>query len=312
MLSKPKILIVGSLNMDIVVETDTIPAEGETVLGQHAHFIPGGKGANQAVALARLGAEVHMIGAVGTDSFGKDLIAALQAEGIDLTGIKQVEGEATGIAIIQLCQQDNRITVVPGANHQVLPSDVDTHESLFAAADLVLLQMEIPLPTVVQAAAVAKRHGKTVILNPAPAQVLPDGLLSQIDYITPNKTELAILTGAQEEQDLEQGIQRLLANGAKHVITTLGSKGVAYGTKDCSYATCPSYAVDVVDTTGAGDAFNAGLAFSIAKGTELAEAATFAGRVAALSVTKLGAQAGMPTFDEVMTKGMCLNEKIFD
>lgn len=314
MLSNPKIVVVGSLNMDIVVETDAIPLVGETVLGQQAHFIPGGKGANQAVALARLGADVQMIGAVGTDSFGKDLLSALQAEGIELSGIKQEEGVATGIAIIQLCEKDNRITVVPGANHRVLPSDVDAHESLIAAADLVLLQMEIPLPTVVQAAAIAKRYGKTVILNPAPAQVLPDGLLSQIDYITPNRSELGILAGSDGsvQMELEQEIGQLLAQGAKHVITTLGANGVAFAANDIPLTTCPSYAVEVVDTTGAGDAFNAGLAYSIASGATLADAANFASRVAALSVTKLGAQAGMPTRDEVMTKGMCLNEKVSD
>ncbi|RNB91812.1 ribokinase [Brevibacillus fluminis] len=314
MLSNPKIVVVGSLNMDIVVETDVIPMVGETVLGQQAHFIPGGKGANQAVALARLGADVQMIGAVGTDSFGKDLLDALQREGIALDGIKQEDGVATGIAIIQLCQKDNRITVVPGANHRVLPSDVDRHESLIAAADLVLLQMEIPLPTVVQAARIAKRYGKTVILNPAPAQVLPEGLLAQIDYITPNKSELDVLAGneSQGQKDLEQSIAQMFAQGAKHVITTLGANGVAFAGNDTPLTTCPCYSVEVVDTTGAGDAFNAGLAYSIATGAKLADAANFASRVAALSVTKLGAQAGMPTLEEVMTKGMCLDEKVSD
>ncbi|MGE5702264.1 MAG: ribokinase, partial [Clostridia bacterium] len=179
--------------MDIVVETDVIPQEGETVLGNKAYFIPGGKGANQSVALARLGAEVEMIGAVGKDSFGQEMLAAMRAEGIGYAAVKQIPEAATGIALIQLCQKDNRITVVPGANHCCLPVDVDAHEELIKEADLVLLQMEIPLETVAHAARIAKKHGKTVILNPAPAQVLGEELLQQIDYITPNRSELAIL-----------------------------------------------------------------------------------------------------------------------
>lgn len=309
---KPSIAVIGSLNMDIVVEADRSPQLGETILGNEAHFIPGGKGANQAVAAARLGARTTMIGAVGKDGFGSTLLEALAADGIETSKVKVVEGVATGIASILVAEKDNHIVVVPGANAHCLPEDLADLENVISLSDMILLQLEIPLETVCAAAELAKRKGKTVILNPAPAQELPDHLLEKIDYITPNRSELSILTGIPIEgdvQSLEKGMRALLEKGPSHVITTLGSKGSAYLSKlpraeqgdgqDKQPTIVPSIQVPVVDTTGAGDAFNGGLAYAIATGQALPDAIMFATKVSALAVTKFGAQAGMPTLEEI-------------
>ena len=295
----PRVVVIGSLNMDLVVEAERPPQMGETILGKQIHFIPGGKGANQAVAAARLGAHTTMIGAVGEDSFGQELVGALAGEGIAENTIKQVKGVATGVASILLAQGDNSIIVVSGANYQCLPEDIDQHEELIAQADIVLLQLEIPLETVIYAVKVAKQHGRKVILNPAPAQPLPDSLLKQVDYLTPNVSELALLAGTADGRGLEQEMDWLLGKGVGAVITTLGAEGVAYKTTGSEFKRCPAHQVEVVDTTGAGDSFNAALACSLAEGKQLDEALEFAGKVAALAVTRLGAQAGMPTRHEV-------------
>lgn len=304
---RPRIAVIGSLNMDIVVEADRSPQLGETILGKEAHFIPGGKGANQAVATARLGAKTTMVGTVGKDGFGTTLLEALATDGIETGTVKIVEGVATGMASILVAQKDNHIVVVPGANAHCLPEDIEQLEEEISQADIVLLQLEIPLETVCAAAEIAKRKGKTVILNPAPAQGLPERLLKNLDYITPNRSELSLLTGFPEGdlQFLEKGMEALLEKGPSHVITTLGSEGSAYmskGTKE-QLTIVPSIKVSVVDTTGAGDAFNGGLAYALATGKDLHEAVLFATKVSALAVTRFGAQAGMPTLTDI--KGAC-------
>jgi len=296
---KPTIVVVGSLNMDIVVEADRPPLMGETVSGTQAHFIPGGKGANQAVAAARLGARTHMIGAVGDDAFGGELMAAMQKEGIATDSIKRVADVPTGIASILLSQGDNSIVVVAGANAHTLPEDIDRHLAILEAADAVLLQLEIPLETVVYTAQQAKRLGKTVILNPAPARALPDELLQLIDVLIPNESELYLLAGTPEGE-LELAMQALLAKGVGCVVTTLGAAGAAYLQPGDPLGRVPGRKVKVVDTTGAGDSFNAGFAYALAGGNSVPEAIHFATRVAALAVTKLGAQQGMPTLREVL------------
>jgi len=299
-MKQPHIVVVGSLNMDIVVEASRPPIVGETLLGQSSHFIPGGKGANQAVAAARLGARTSMIGAVGDDSFGDELRKSLQNNGVDAAAIKTVQGVSTGIASILLAQGDNQIIVVPGANAFCSPDDILLHEGLIAQADIVVVQLEIPLETVEAAAAIAKKHGKTVILNPAPAQALPDSLLRRSDYITPNRSELALLTGLNtDEAKWEEAMKRLLEKGPNRVIVTLGSEGSAYMMQGADLSFVPAYRVAAVDTTGAGDAYNGGLAYALGIGNEVADAIRFATKVSALSVTKLGAQAGMPTLEEV-------------
>ncbi|WP_219838077.1 ribokinase [Paenibacillus sp. R14(2021)] len=299
-MNKPKLVVIGSLNMDIVVETDRYPQVGETLLGRSVRFIPGGKGANQAVAAARLGAETAMIGAVGDDSFGDDLLRSLQQDGVDISGVKRAAGSATGIASIYVAEGDNSIVVVPGANYLVEPADIDRNEAKLREADIVLLQLEIPIETVVHAAKKAKQLGKTVVLNPAPAQPLPDELFSCIDYLTPNRTELAEYTGMNTVGiHLEAAMRRMKDMGAAHVVTTLGADGSAFLGADGTMRFINSYRVPVVDTTGAGDCYNAGLALSIASGGSLDQAVAYASLASAVAVTKFGAQTGMPTADEV-------------
>jgi len=298
-MKKPKILVIGSLNMDLVVQAERSPERGETILGEEIHFIPGGKGANQAIALARLGAETAMIGAVGPDSFGKDLLKALQTNRVDTSGIKVLDKGATGVASILLAAGDNSIVVVPGANSQCLPEDLDGQEEKIREADLIVLQLEIPLQTVEYAVKLAKKQGKPVLLNPAPAQTLPVELLQQVDYITPNRSELELLAGMGRDFSLEDGMDRLLNLGVSYCITTLGAEGAAYKAKGQKLCRVEGHNVPVVDTTGAGDAFNGGLAYALAGKMPIAEAMIFAGQVSALAVTKFGAQGGMPTLKEV-------------
>ncbi|MFF2480211.1 ribokinase [Paenibacillus sp. NPDC058071] len=316
-MNRPKIAVVGSLNMDIVVKVPRFPQEGETITGAEARFVPGGKGANQAVASARLGAHTAMAGAVGGDAFGSELLASLERNGVDAKHVRTVSGTATGIASITLAPEDNTIVVVPGANGAVSPADVEALEETLGAADAVLLQLEIPLGTVMAAAQLAKRFGKTVILNPAPARELPDELLSLVDVITPNRSELLLLTGTAvgnkgesvaaagephgsgQDSALEAAIDKLLARGPGAVVTTLGGDGSVFKRQGGSLSVQSAYRVPVVDTVGAGDAYNAALAYSLALGADLLEAVRFASRASALAVTRFGAQDGMPTLAEV-------------
>lgn len=299
--TRPKIAVIGSLNMDIVVEAERIPRAGETVLGNQVHFLPGGKGANQAVALARLGAKTAMIGCLGKDAFGDQLLRGLQADGIQTNGVKITEQAMTGTAQIVLAQGDNRIIVVPGANDLCTVDDIKRNEYVIAWADAVLLQLEIPLDTVEYAIQLAKKHGKTVFLNPAPVRQLTNQLLRNVDYLTPNEAELEKLTGVMLSgpQALKQAMKILLDSGVNHVVTTLGAEGAVYLDKQGLMEKVSGHSVNVVDTTGAGDCFNAGLIFALSSGKSVSEALIFANQVSALAVTKLGAQAGMPTLAEV-------------
>ncbi|PZD97342.1 ribokinase [Paenibacillus sambharensis] len=299
-MKKPKIVVIGSINMDIVVETGRYPQVGETLLGERVRFIPGGKGANQAVAAARLGADTSMIGAVGGDTFGRQMLDSLMHNGVNVSGVKQTSEAATGIASIYVAQGDNSIIVVPGANHTLSPEDIERHTHLLAEADIVLLQLEIPIPVVQYAARRAKEYGKTVILNPAPAQPLPDELFACIDYFTPNRTELTSYAGLKAEAgQLMEGMLSMKLKGAGQVITTLSSEGSAFLDPAGKVKLIPAHQVPVVDTTGAGDCYNAALAVAIAKGCRLEEAIRYAALASALAVTKFGAQEGMPTSEEV-------------
>ena len=287
--------------MDIVVEAARSPEQGETVLGDKVHFIPGGKGANQAVAAARLGAKTRMIGAVGTDQFGEQLITSLQNEKIEISSIKRLDHCHSGVASILLTEHDNRIVVVPGANGECLPADLEQNREAIQKSDILLLQLEIPLKTVEYAVQLAKEYQKTVVLNPAPAMKLSQEMLAAIDFITPNRSELGLLTNrtVETEQDLEQAMSALMDQGPKNVITTLGKDGAAYMDDKRTLQKVAGHSVSVVDTTGAGDAFNAAFACSIAAGKTIAEAVSFAVKVSAVKVTKLGAQSGMPNLAEV-------------
>ncbi|CAG7654874.1 ribokinase [Paenibacillus allorhizosphaerae] len=302
-MKKPNLVVIGSLNMDILVEAPTFPRIGETILGQKAQFLPGGKGANQAVAAARLGADSTLIGAVGTDVFGPELLSSLERNGVQRDAVKQVPHTATGIASILLAEGDNCIVVVPGANHQLRPEDVDRYEQVLHSADMILLQLEIPMDTVEYAIQKASSFGKPILLNPAPAQPLPDDLYPLIDYLTPNRTELAVLTGVDEVGadlgSLEAAMSVLRSKGVRNVVTTLGADGSAFLTKDGEFGKLPGHKVPVVDTVGAGDSYNAGLAYALASGFALKDAVVFASRVSALAVTKFGAQEGMPTLQEL-------------
>ncbi|WEK54609.1 MAG: ribokinase [Candidatus Cohnella colombiensis] len=295
---KPVIVVIGSLNMDIVIEADRQPQMGETILGNKITFLPGGKGANQAVALARLGARTVMIGAVGNDAFGQQMIASLDREGVDTSGIKIVDGEVTGLASILLAQGDNCIVCIPGANAHCTPEDVERNLSIIEAADMILLQMEIPLDTIRYTITTAKRLGKRVILNPAPATPLPADLLEQVDYLTPNFSELQILLETNEGNVTEL-IKQMQVRKVDHIIVTQGDEGATFVGQDGLVGRVSSHKVNVVDTTGAGDAFNAGLAFSIAMNESLKDAVFFANATAAQAVTKYGAQNGMPNIEDV-------------
>ncbi|MBE3563973.1 MAG: ribokinase [Hydrogenibacillus schlegelii] len=321
---RPHIVVIGSLNLDLIAEVDRLPDQGETVLGKKAHMLPGGKGANQAVAARRLGAEVSFIGAVGRDAFGARLLEALRTEGIGTEGVKVVPDEGSGLAFITLAERDNRIIVVPGANARLTPDDVDRQAALIRAADVVLVQLEIPLEAVEKAVELARRYGVRVILNPAPARPLPAALLRAVDVLTPNRLELRVVNDlppaveapakgepaaveAPEEEEsaaLEAGVRALLARGVSSVVVTLGAEGAAYAIRDAHgdlgrLHRVPAVRVPVRDTTGAGDAFNGALAVALAEGRPLGEAVRMANRAAAIKVTRFGAQAGMPTRAEL-------------
>ncbi|MEH7108567.1 ribokinase [Bacillus sp. JJ1764] len=292
-MSNKTITVIGSINMDLVTSTNRVPNMGETVLGESFHTIPGGKGANQAVAAAKLGAVTTMIGCVGDDAFGQELVKHLQNQGVNTDYVKPVTHRSTGIASITLSDGDNSIIVVPGANYQVTPDIVSSYEEVISNSDILLLQLEIPIESVERAIELAKKHQVMVILNPAPIQALSKSLLQKVDYITPNEHEQQFLLESEEWSDSER--KEML----KKCIITMGAKGVKFyrdGERNIS-----SYKVETVDTTGAGDSFNGALAFALSNGEQLEEACRFANAVAALSVTKLGAQSGMPTLKEVQT-----------
>lgn len=287
-----KVLVVGSINMDLVVEAGKFPAPGETLLGQRFSTFPGGKGANQAVAARRLGAEVSMIGCVGSDAFGRELLGLLGKEGIDTRHVRIAEGVSTGVAAITVSQAENSIVVVPGANHALSPTDIAAAESAFADADVVLAQLEIPLETVEAAARMAERHGKPFVLNPAPAMPLPEALRTRVALMTPNEHELSIVLSARDGQWQQQ-----LAQYPGHVLMTRGADGAWFADRDGNLHHQPAFPVTPVDTTGAGDTFNGALAAYWGQG--LVELARLACAASALSVTRAGAQGGMPTRAEL-------------
>ncbi|MEK4368661.1 ribokinase [Paenibacillus sp. BGI2013] len=286
-----KICVIGSSSMDLVVTSSRRPGAGETVLGDSFKTVPGGKGANQAVAAARLGAEVAMIGRVGDDAFGKDIVENFRANAVNTQNVKPVTHLESGTAHIILAEGDNSIVVVEAANREVTPAYVDEAAEVIRNADIVLIQQEIPEETVVHVSALCAEFGTPLLLNPAPARTLPQEVIDNAAYITPNEHEAEILfQGMSPAQALRQYPNKLFI--------TEGSKGVRYfdGTDEILV---PTYKVEAVDTTGAGDTFNAAFAVALAEGKALQESIRFANRAASLSVTKFGAQGGMPTRDEV-------------
>ena len=286
------VLVVGSINMDLVVEAAQFPRPGETLTGNAFATYPGGKGANQAVAAARLGARVSMLGCIGDDAFGAQLKATLQREHVDTQWVFTAVGQSTGIASITLCAAENAIIVVPGANHALTPRHLDEAAAAFVDADIVLAQLEVPLPTVTAAAKLAQRHGKPFFLNPAPAVRLPQELLDRVALLTPNEYELGLALGARETPWTE-----LLARLPGRVVMTRGREGASYSEPTGGITHQPGFTVSAVDTTGAGDTFNGALATFWHLG--VAEALRRACAAGALSVTKPGAQGGMPTRAEL-------------
>jgi len=302
MSDKPNILVVGSINMDLVVRSGHIPSPGETVLGESFATSPGGKGANQAVAAARLGGRCAMIGRVGHDSFGQTLLAGLKDEGINCEGITQTYDAATGVAIIIVDSAgENTIVVAAGANGMVSPDDIFPRGELFEQADVVLLQLELPQPTVRAAADQARRHGCKIVLDPAPAPKQLCDELCRVDVISPNVAEAEMITGERTSDDRVDKMiaANFIARGAKAAVLKLGHRGSMIVTADGHFYKVPAYRVDIVDTTAAGDAFTAALAVAVARGQPLQEAARFANAAGALACAKFGAQAAMPTASEV-------------
>lgn len=288
----PRVLVVGSINMDLVVKTGAFPRLGETLFGSMFATHPGGKGANQAVAAARLGATVTMLGRVGADAFGRDLKAGLAQEGVDTRWVRETPEVSTGIAAITVCNADNAIIVVPGANGWLSTSDLNSAEGAFAEADVVLAQLEVPVTTVEHAAELAARHGKPFVLNPAPAMRLSDSLLSRCALITPNEYELATALG-----QIDVRWQSLLSAFPGRVVMTAGKEGAYFSNRTGTLHHQPAFAVTATDTTGAGDTFNGALVTFWSLG--IAEAVHRACAASALSVTKPGAQGGMPTLAEL-------------
>ena len=287
-----RIVVVGSINMDLVTQAPRFVGPGETILGERFLTVPGGKGANQAVAAARLGAEVALVGATGNDAFGQQLRDGLAAEGVSLDHVARLAGSASGTASITVADGENQIIVVPAANARVTPAQVENAQVLIERADAVLVQMEIPLETVEATLRLGHRLGVPVILNPAPAQKLPTDWLQLARYVTPNQHELAILLGADPDEDF----CALMRRAPCPVVLTRGGEGAWYREQGEPIHQ-PGFDVDVVDSTGAGDTFNAALAVFLHEG--LPTAVRKACAAAALSVTKLGAQGGMPRRNEL-------------
>jgi ribokinase len=286
-MGKPIITVVGSINMDLVVSAMKRPEAGETILGKDFYTSPGGKGANQAVAASRLGAEVHMIGRVGADEFGADLMKFLERENIFLNGVEPVTHKTSGVAMITLADGDNSIIVYQGANLDTTPEYIRKFEGLIAKSDVVLTQLEIPIESVEETARLCAKYNTQFILNPAPAADLSIDLIALTDFITPNQLEKTALA---EKIDMNQFLEKL--------IVTEGKDGVVYFEQQSEHR-IPSYSVSAVDTTGAGDTFNGAFAYAIGMKEDVKTAIHFANAAAALSVQKTGAQAGMPTREEV-------------
>lgn len=287
-----KIAVIGSINMDMTVNTERIPKKGETLLGSALRYIPGGKGANQAVAAARLGGCVSMFGCVGEDIFADRLIENLRENGVDTTHIRRISGVSSGIAMITVAENDNSIVVIPGANHRVTPDFLETVKGAVLEADIIVLQNEIPPETVQHAINICHTAGKMILYNPAPAMPLAEDVRQKISYMTPNEHEATLLF--PEEKDL----CALVEAKQGRLIVTMGAEGVmAWG--NGKLLKIPARAVDVVDTTGAGDTFNGAFAYALANDYPMEKALHFATIAASLSTESFGAQAGMPILEQV-------------
>jgi len=298
------IVVVGSVNLDLVGCMDRIPAVGETVTGSRFELFHGGKGANQAVAVARLGYPVSMVAKVGDDQFGVRLRRGLRLTGVDVRAVKVAKKISSGVALISTdTRGQNSIVVIPGANGKLLPTDVEKAVSLLRSAGIILTQLEIPWETVECLATFAQRFDVPLMLDPAPARPIPDCLMRKITFLTPNETETSVICGIRTE-DLNPSTapeiaRTLLASGLRNVVIKMGCRGAYAETAGDSGAFVPAFKVAAVDSTAAGDAFNGGLAVALMKGEGFLAASRFGSAVAALSVTRMGAQPSMPSAREV-------------
>ena len=301
MTSSPRVVVVGSVNMDVVARVETLPRPGETLAGRELVTNPGGKGANQAVAAARLGAEVSFVGRVGADGFGVDLRRTLEEAGVDCRQLETISGVASGTALIHVDRHgENAITVIPGANACLTPRDIKEARPVIEEADVILLQLEIPLETAVAVIDEAHDLGVPVILDPAPAPRTVDGRLCRVDVLTPNETEATALTG-DASTSAEATAEALRRAGAHHVVLKRGAAGAVVLDESGTISSVPAFSVSPVDTTAAGDAFTAALAVRWASGVPLAQAVRFGCAAGALATTKIGAQSAMPRYDEVLS-----------
>jgi len=298
------IVVVGSVNLDLVCMGKRIPAPGETVTGDQFHTFHGGKGANQAVAASRLGYPVSMIAKVGDDEFGAQLRQGLEEADVDITSVGTARGTASGVALISVdAQGQNSITVIPGANGRLSPKDLDRALPRLRNAGIILAQLEVPMETVERLAEIAERHQIPLMLDPAPARPIPAKLLRRVAYLSPNETEAATLCGTGRAdltvKNAPEYAEKLLKTGAANVILKMGARGAFVACADGLRVMVSGFKVPVVDSTAAGDAFNGGLAVALMRGMKLEEAVRFAAAVGAVSVTRAGAQPAMPTLREV-------------
>lgn len=300
-MKKEGVLVVGSTNMDLVVTSERFPNPGETVFGKNFAMFPGGKGANQAVSCAKLGGLTYFLGKMGNDDFQSSLIRSLNESGVNISDVLIENGAQTGVALISVDGSgENEIIVISGTNMRFTTNDLLKKQEYFSKVKVVLSQLEIPIQTVTLAAQLAKQNGAIFILNPAPAAQLSDELFSFIDYLTPNESELEILSGINivDKSSAEKASRVLLQKGLKNVLVTLGEKGSLLVNNN-SVKHFETYKVKAVDTTAAGDSFNGALAYSLSIGKSIEQAIHFASYAAAISVTRMGAQTSMPTLKEV-------------
>ena len=297
-----KILVIGSLNMDLVVKVDHNPVTGETIIGSSLDYIPGGKGANQAYTAGKLHSNVTMLGAVGDDANGQVLVNNLKNAGVDTSRILVKKNTPSGTALITVNKEgNNAITVVPGSNGKVTIEDIEDNIDLLEKSDIVVMQMEIPIETVVYVAKKAKEMGKIVFLDPAPVpKEFPYEILPYLDFIKPNETEAAMLTGIKDTlSSYKEAAEKLRKQGVKNVAITLGKEGVYLDSEECGKTKIDAIDVKVVDTTAAGDSFTAAVAFAVSNGKDYKTAVDFANKVSNVTVTKAGAQTSVPTYEEV-------------
>lgn len=297
-----KLTVLGSINADHVIQVPHFPQPGETLSGQNYHIVYGGKGANQAVAAARLGAKVDFIACIGEDKIGLEMKQAFQKDGINTDSIATIQGETTGIAMIQVADSgENSIVISAGANAHLTTDIVDKFKQKILDADALLMQLETPLNAIIYATKIAKQAGKHTVLNPAPAKALPDELLAQLTMITPNETEAELLTGVKvvDEQSAAQAAAVFHQKGVAIVLITLGAKGV-FISHNALQKIIPGFRVQAKDTTAAGDTFNGALVTALLEQKSLEEAIQFAHAAAAISVTRFGAQTSIPNRQETL------------